>query len=545
MRERAFNLFTALVSFVLIVLALLLAQNMMQTERNTVDIIRSIEEQAEMQAIADLSRADAMQVFNYNMRWQISDYLLEPGNYYILGPEARTWQELQNDFASSKFSGGGAFARYTAKVISSLLGTGTTGKSFGSYNVVIVGSEVEMVGALQKAIDNSVGASEFLQVVGCPDGNPDECNPGTFYVVLDIKSLEEPDYEMLPQILVFNENTGRRIKEPVLPKGKFRIFVPLRLFKAIAIARSIAFAANDGGLFSAGVHNEIEEMRLGMCDAKSCAPREDPYDSANSAIGDTDKYCPGDNRGGDYRVEFSPGSWSRSAGISNLMQNPDAYDASGIGEAANDALKALAQERICGIAKNSIGAERQWDGLELVGSGASACDIAELFSATTQARPSKIIIQDDGGSEGSGDSGHSYSPCSAMRGGTGFYLSDGKVIARGPETGGGDSGIPANPGSTSYCSEVSAVEMQLRFRENNEHYKVNKAMGAEFRIRLADYAYTPFSAKFKSANAAPPTCALSNAPEELAAVDLSEWTCYSRTDITAEPAIGPGGCYPE
>ena len=107
------------------------------------------------------------------------------------------------------------------------------------------------------------------------------------------------------------------------------------------------------------------------------------------------------------------------------------------------------------------------DELELIGSAASACDIAELFSANTQARPSKIIMQDDAGGTGAGFSGYSYSQCSVMRGGAGFYLSDGEVIARGAETGAGDSGISANPGRTSYCSEVSAVEMQLRFRENN------------------------------------------------------------------------------
>ena len=553
MREKAFNLFTALVSFVLIVLALLLAQNMMQTERNTVDIIRSIEEQAEMQAIADLSRADAMQVFNYGVRWQISEYLIDPGNYYILGPEARTWQEVQNDFANSKFSGAGQFAGFTARVISSILGTGDTARSFGAYSVTIdAGSqggylETEMQRIIQNAVDNSIGADEFFQVVGCPEGEPNNCEPGTFYITLDIKSLSEEDYEKLPQIRVINENTGRVIKEPVLPRGKFRIFVPLRLFKAIAIARSIAFTLNDDGLFSARVHNEIEEMRLGMCDAKSCAPREDPYDSADSAIGKSDAYCPGDNRGGDYRVEFSPSAWANSARINTKMNSLQAYDASTTGS-MNDALKAIAQERICGIAKNSIGAGRQWDELELIGSAASACDIAELFSANTQARPSKIIMQDDAGGTGAGFSGYSYSQCSVMRGGAGFYLSDGKVIARGAETGAGDSGISANPGRTSYCSEVSAVEMQLRFRENKEQYKVNKSKGAEFRIRLGDYAYTPFSTKFKSANAPPPTCALSGAPEEIATVE-SDWKCHSRektgTGVIGDPTIGPGGCYPE
>ena len=48
MDSKGFNLFTALVSFLLIMLAVLLIQSMIQTERNPADTIASIEARSEM-----------------------------------------------------------------------------------------------------------------------------------------------------------------------------------------------------------------------------------------------------------------------------------------------------------------------------------------------------------------------------------------------------------------------------------------------------------------------------------------------------------------
>ncbi|HLC36824.1 MAG TPA: hypothetical protein VJK05_04435, partial [archaeon] len=88
MNEKAFTLFTALISFLLIILTTLLVTNMIQTTRSTSDVINSIEEQTQLQAIADLARADAIQTFNYNVRNKIEAYFLT--NTYTLDPEL-TW----------------------------------------------------------------------------------------------------------------------------------------------------------------------------------------------------------------------------------------------------------------------------------------------------------------------------------------------------------------------------------------------------------------------------------------------------------------------
>ena len=71
MNSKGFTLFTALIAFILIVLSLLLVQSMVSTERSSSDIINDISEQEEMQALADLARADALQVFNFIIRSDI------------------------------------------------------------------------------------------------------------------------------------------------------------------------------------------------------------------------------------------------------------------------------------------------------------------------------------------------------------------------------------------------------------------------------------------------------------------------------------------
>src|SRR3989344_5777779 len=93
---KGFTLFTALVSIILIVLAVLLAQSMIRTERNVTDTISDIQEQQEMQAMADLARADAMQVFNFGIRYQIEQYLTNPQNSILITPDTWTWRATSN-----------------------------------------------------------------------------------------------------------------------------------------------------------------------------------------------------------------------------------------------------------------------------------------------------------------------------------------------------------------------------------------------------------------------------------------------------------------
>src|SRR3990167_1568119 len=122
---KGFTLFKALVSIILIVLTVLLAQSMIRTERNVTDTIADVQEQQEMQAMADLARADSMQVFNFGVRYQIEQYLTNPQNSILITPDTVTWNELVRDFAIANFGGtdsGVQFANRTANHLTNILG---------------------------------------------------------------------------------------------------------------------------------------------------------------------------------------------------------------------------------------------------------------------------------------------------------------------------------------------------------------------------------------------------------------------------------------
>ena len=94
MGRRGFTLFTALIAFVLIFLVVLLVQTMISAERNTSDIVSDVEEEQEMQAIADLARADALQAFSLTMRSAIEAHITRdisgdgiPDNQLLLSPD--------------------------------------------------------------------------------------------------------------------------------------------------------------------------------------------------------------------------------------------------------------------------------------------------------------------------------------------------------------------------------------------------------------------------------------------------------------------------
>ena len=87
----------------LILLASLLVNSMIETERNAQQNITAIQTQAELKAVTDLVKADALQSFNYTLRKTISNWLSSPTNYYTLNLEDRQWQEIQQDFAKANF----------------------------------------------------------------------------------------------------------------------------------------------------------------------------------------------------------------------------------------------------------------------------------------------------------------------------------------------------------------------------------------------------------------------------------------------------------
>ena len=259
MKQKGFTLFTALIAFLLISLSLLLITSMVSTERNSYEIISNIAEQQEMQAIADLSRADALQVFNFGIRYAIEDFSKKdknpgdgfPDNKYYMFDDISDWDLLQEKFVEDRFgvsptsTTSGSFALIAARHLISLLLRVEDARGF---RIELVNpNETVMAGLLKDTFANSASNNDFFEVIDCPNGTYNTC-VGTFYVTLDLSenSIPHSDYELFPQVSVTNTLTGRTLKEPIMPRGKFRIYVPIRLFKALAGAREMAFANGNG-----------------------------------------------------------------------------------------------------------------------------------------------------------------------------------------------------------------------------------------------------------------------------------------------------------
>ncbi len=306
--QRGFNLFTALISFLLIMLAVLLVQSMIQTERNAADTIAKIESRSRLEATAEMARADAMQVFNYALRKKIEDWLSDEETGVVqLDLQNKTWEEIQTEFAESKFGGaeGSQFAYFTAKSLEAIF---YMPSHFGNYSIAIEETET-LERALRTAIAKSL--DDFFTVIECENGDPRTCEKGTFYVNLHLERLTQEEYEELPKLRVVDKATGDELKEVILPRTTFRIYVPLRFFKAIAEARALMHYPEgggdfedtswldtmaDGGLFSPQHHNQIELMGLGLCDYGYCAPRTNPLENpVSGTLSGADQFCSGDN----------------------------------------------------------------------------------------------------------------------------------------------------------------------------------------------------------------------------------------------------------
>ncbi|VVB99257.1 Uncharacterised protein [uncultured archaeon] len=257
--SRGFTLFTALVAFILIVLSMLLVQSMVSTERSISEVITDVSQHETMMAVADLSRADALQVFNYYLRADIEDYVgRKDSPYQYFKSDPAGWKGLQQEFAKKRFGGstinvpGQApqeSSQFAWRVAGHMINLLETTPDARGYSITLdKPDEAKMRDTLQKVFSQEAAKDEFFEVIGCPDGKYTGC-VGTFYVTIDLSeaSMDPITYESFPLVKVQEIQTGKTLKEAILPRGKFRVYVPVRMFKALAGAREVAY---DGGLFS-------------------------------------------------------------------------------------------------------------------------------------------------------------------------------------------------------------------------------------------------------------------------------------------------------
>jgi hypothetical protein len=361
MNQRAFNLFTALVSFVMILLAVILMNSMTQTEDKAISTLGDLELQSEIQAVADLARADALQVFIYNLRYGMESWITNEGNWFPL-ESGRAWDQIVKDYIALNFGSvdcssgasvpkGQQFAFFVTKQISGVL---SVGSSFGTYNVSLKQDDAAMLNALNTTIGNSISCDQqqkFFELLGCQDES--DCPIGTFYVNLDLsKGAFDPNcdpvantnceaddqmYESLPKIVVRRIGTNQTLETRILPRSKIKVYVPIRIFKAVASAKKIS----DAQIFLSPsnpntLHEELAKIKLGLCDTGSCHPREGNI-FLLAATNTWNRACPG-----------SIGTWLGSYNLDHQLQAAINLPALGVSAMYNpaktDEMQSLVQQ---------------------------------------------------------------------------------------------------------------------------------------------------------------------------------------------------------
>lgn len=437
MNEKAFNLFTALVSFILIILSGLLVGTMIQAENTTKNILVRMEEQARVEAVAEIVKTDAVQYFNFMIRKEMEEYFANPNTGTItLNTKELQWDEVVDDFRETYFSSGGKKVdRFAGEMAAYLEGLYNGMRfSYSTYDIDLKEVKREQ---LKKAIIgmSDEAGEEFFKVIECPDGEPDDCL-GTFYVTLAVKEMAEENpelYERLPKIVVRDIATDRVVQNPVLPRKNIQIYVPLRIFKALAVAKKVAGELNNK-------QAEFKKYALGVCEKESCNARTnflqaEPFTSINSM-------CAGDRRANAQSNNAYP---NQKSGMQDVLYNPNNRTA------IESAVEVIAEEKICEM---DFGIR----------------DIGEKFSVEGDAECDGEVFKDKITVE-------STALDSATIKHTG-YLSE-----------------QFTGSYNSSCAVISRIEVELKMKESNTDYMVTKSAqqgspSLEFTLKVVD-DFTP------------------------------------------------------
>lgn len=566
---KGFTLFTALVAFALIALTALLIQGMIKAERDSLTLLNNIEEQSDLQAIADLERADAINTLNLSLRFTLEDYFSDTESGGVLNLQGKSWTELKKNFATVYFAGGvdaagretgTQFATRLAKQLEDSLGAT---RQIGQNTITFEKDEQKTIEALNSDFVNNVNNNDFFQVV--TDG---ECSRGeascigTFYITLDTspEKLSDEDYEKLPKVVVKNLQTGRTIKQAILPRGKFRFYVPLRFFKALGEAYNLAKTnddvKNDFGLLSVRIHNELEEMRIGFCDPGYCAPRTNPFTppAAKDLIGAS---CPDrpEKTQAEFELDCTPAMQAKGlcktigARNSGINYNAKETDATTIPN-----FQELVKKRICKVIDDTSFASNeliQNSDFKLIGSSDACNGKVSSFDITIkdvktkhgntreQAAPTPLLEQSAGEYSANIATANVCPLIQSIGNGRFGELGlfektvEGRTTIQNPaeeltiseNIAGADMGI---------CNELISYTITLKFKEANENYVVNKQLLKEenrskaYIIKLRD-VFVPYTESYGVRNIKN-NCLLNEDPINSFNPNARATECYSFSD---------------
>ncbi|MDO8428947.1 MAG: hypothetical protein Q7S92_07100 [Candidatus Diapherotrites archaeon] len=433
---------------ILIVLTAVLVNTMIQTENNTQNIIADIQEQSRLESVAELTRADAIQIFNFGIRKQMHEYLSDPNNVFTV-TNWDNWDLLVNDFANGTFgttTGRTAFADTAANFLIALYQG--FGFSFSTYSIKaenIEGFRNSMRTIVQNSLPDPTlpidQQNKFFEVIECTgklgEDKDTECPTGTFYVNLKLSSLTPTDRENLPKIVVEDKSTGRILKDPILPDNDVRIYVPLRIFKALTYARAIADPQGNSGVMNenfSGTGGELDTWALGACIPNTC----DKYSAIVSQQNLGNNACIGESSAGapNAGVTFGP----------SVRGNPIQFQFSAE-NSANNALHEYTEFQTC----QKVQAQIQTKNIPIEGVGNDFGIALDASTGECTVGVSKVGI---------------------------------KITPEVSNTPTAENYYGNNRTGSAQCAGINILRVQVGIKEENDLYKVNKLLDTEYKIEM-------------------------------------------------------------
>ena len=329
-------MFSALVAAVLIMTSVVLVTTMTTTEDKLGSQLYYMLNTFQLNDAAAIARSDALQSFNYNFRSSMQDYLTfndsemdtEPGFNILTTTNHNNWDEIINTFEkvillhedeSHNFD---AVIEFVANRTILQFNEGSYGRYHVSLSSKNQDARQNTINALNEAIDCLATTGEdFLEVIDC---DQDSCELGTFYFNIPLDCISDSTYENLPKIVVKDLITKGETKLPILPKTRLKIYIPLRFFKAIFVARQNAEAMQN-------VEEDFRNAQLGFCDT-GCNPRQDLNTTTSGPWSGHE--CPGGVNDNEIQT------------LSRSYAGLGTYNAGG-GTVANIGLNAYAKQNIC------------------------------------------------------------------------------------------------------------------------------------------------------------------------------------------------------
>ena len=273
---KAFTLFTAMVSFIVIGIGVIVIQHISNSEQNYSQVISSLSNQQEMDATKDLIRLDSLVVFNVLYRAKFFDYFDNncencSGIYHSIDPLTdENWEVFKDGFIDETFFGkdtttgtlGSKFAIYVANKMLSLLydysGNFKNQYFFRIYDYSIQKTKLAYIsnsfaskdslfdpgtvlslteGNLRQAFVDTIDLNhKFIMILNCID--QEDCKNGSFYTNLDITKVDFATYLNLPRVFVKRNLDNSAMDDSILSRNMISFFIPMRLFGAIAFART-------------------------------------------------------------------------------------------------------------------------------------------------------------------------------------------------------------------------------------------------------------------------------------------------------------------